>query len=205
MPSDETKPEPPGAMRMAELAARSGVPRETIHFYLREGLLPRPRKAGRTVAYYDEGHLERLRLVRRLREEKYLPIAVIRRLLASPAAAAERDIDALAEVLHIVPGLGAEARPGKIPEPSAEAVRMAEDLGLLGVRAGSREGSRDEGFEGDLTTRRLLSIVEDALSLKGEARSLTLEDLSVCAADLTGLVAREAALFFDAVFRTGDV
>lgn len=205
MPSDESKPEPPGAMRMAELAARSGVPRETIHFYLREGLLPRPRKAGRTVAYYDEGHLERLRLVRRLREEKYLPIAVIRRLLASPAAAAERDIDALAEVLHIVPGLGAEARPGKTPEPSAEAVRTAEDLGLLGVRAGSREGARDEGFEGDLTTRRLLSIVEDALSLKGEARSLTLEDLSVCAADLTGLVAREATLFFDAVFRTGDV
>jgi len=26
-----------GAMRMAELSMRSGVPRETIHFYLREG------------------------------------------------------------------------------------------------------------------------------------------------------------------------
>lgn len=203
----EPKPEPPGAMRMAELASRSGVPRETIHFYLREGLLPRPRKAGRTVAYYDEGHLERLRLVRRLREEKYLPIAVIRRLLASPGAAAERDIDALAEVLHIVPGLGAEARHGKMPKASAEAVRTAEDLGLLGVRAGPRglegAGARDE--EGDLTARRVLSIVEDALSLKGEARALTLEDLSVCAADLTGLVAREAEIFFDAVFRTGDI
>jgi DNA-binding transcriptional MerR regulator/tetratricopeptide (TPR) repeat protein len=192
-------------MRMAELAARSGVPRETIHFYLREGLLPRPRKAGQTVAYYDEGHLERLRLVRRLREEKYLPIAVIRRLLASPAAAAERDIDALAEVLHIVPGLGAEARHGKQPEASAEAVRVAEELGLLGVRPAPRgaEGARDE--EGDLTARRVLSIVEDALALKGAARALTLEDLSVCAADLTGLVAREAEIFFDAVFRSGDL
>src|SRR5690349_21004909 len=71
-------------MRMAELSARSGVARETIHFYLREGLLPRPRKGGRTVAYYDEAHLDRLRLIRRLREEKYLPLAVIKRLVESP-------------------------------------------------------------------------------------------------------------------------
>jgi DNA-binding transcriptional MerR regulator len=190
-------------MRMAELASRSGVPRETIHFYLREGLLPRPRKAGRTVAYYDEGHLERLRLVRRLREEKYLPIAVIRRLLDSPAAAAERDIDALAEVLNIVPGLGVEARPGKTPEVSAEAVRTAEDRGLLGVRSG--DGPWGGGLEGDLTARRVLAIVEDALALKGAARALTLEDLAVCAADLTTLVAREAEIFFDAVLRSGDL
>src|SRR3954464_14892508 len=92
----------PRRMRMAELAARSGVARETIHFYLREGLLPRPEKGGRTVAYYGEEHLDRLRMIRRLREEKYLPIAVIRRLLESPAAAAERDVDVLADVLHII-------------------------------------------------------------------------------------------------------
>src|SRR5277367_4667701 len=84
-------------IRMAELAARSGVARETIHFYLREGLLPRPEKGGRTVAFYGEEHIERLRLIRRLREEKYLPIAVIRRLLESPAAA-ERDVGVLADV-----------------------------------------------------------------------------------------------------------
>src|SRR5277367_6797780 len=93
-----TKPPATGkGMRMAELARRSGVTRETIHFYLREGLLPRPEKGGRTVAYYGEEHLERLQLIRRLREEKYLPIAVIRRLLESPAAA-ERDVDVLADV-----------------------------------------------------------------------------------------------------------
>ena len=88
---------------MAELAAKSGVARETIHFYLREGLLPRPQKGGRTVAYYGEEHLSRLLLIRRLREEKYLPIAVIRRILLAPFASAERDLDALADVLHILP------------------------------------------------------------------------------------------------------
>src|SRR5262249_31087487 len=94
----------PVGMRMAELAAKSGVARETIHFYLREGLLPRPRKGGRTVAYYDAEHLERLRLIRRLREEKYFPLAVIRKVLETPGATAEGDLDGLAEVMHIVPG-----------------------------------------------------------------------------------------------------
>src|SRR5438105_1615621 len=91
-----------GGMRMSELAERTGVPRETIHFYLREGLLPRPRKGGRTVAFYGEEHVERLKTNRRLRE-KYLPLSVIRRLLDAPMAGDERDVDALAEVLDILP------------------------------------------------------------------------------------------------------
>src|SRR5262245_61688730 len=118
-------------MRMAELAAKSGVARETIHFYLREGLLPRPRKGGRTVAYYGEEHLSRLLLVRRLREEKYLPSAVIRRILEAPFASTERDLDALADVLHILPHSDREG-----PEPSAEAQREAEARGLLGRARG---------------------------------------------------------------------
>ena len=114
-------PPPPGGMRMAELSRRSGIARETIHFYLREGLLPRPRKGGRTVAYYDEEHLERLRVIRRLRDEKYLPLAVIRRLLDSPAAAAERDVDALAEVMKIDPTLARAERAGPPASPAPEA------------------------------------------------------------------------------------
>src|SRR5882757_9868121 len=87
--SVRARPPHVAGMRMAELARRSGVSRETIHFYLREGLLPRPRKGGKTVAFYDEGHLQRLRLIRRLREEKYLPLVVIRRLLTAGASAAK--------------------------------------------------------------------------------------------------------------------
>jgi DNA-binding transcriptional MerR regulator/tetratricopeptide (TPR) repeat protein len=180
-------------MRMAELAARSGVARETIHFYLREGLLPRPEKGGRTVAYYGEEHLERLRTIRRLREEKYLPIAVIRRLLESPAAAAERDMDVLAEVLHIIPP-GDEA--GRAPSP--EAVGEAEARGLLGP-------AHDGDAAGDPAERRVLRVVEDTLGLDDPARRLTLDDLQACAGSLTALVSREAALFFDTMFESGDV
>lgn len=190
MPRRADKPagdsEPQG-MRMAELCARSGVARETIHFYLREGLLPRPAKGGRTVAYYGEDHLARLRLIRHLREDKYLPLAVIRSLLETPAA--ERDLDVFADVLHIIPTAEEPARP-----PSAEAVAAAEERGLLGPGAAS----------GDPAERRVLAVVDQALSLDEEARRLTLLDLEACAASLTALVTQEAALFFDAMFASGD-
>ena len=180
-------------MRMAELSARTGVARETIHFYLREGLLQRPEKSGQTVAYYGEEHLERIRLIRRLREEKYLPIAAIRRLLDSPAAAAERDLEALAEILHIIPASETWARPA-----SAEARAEAEARGLLAGSRGAEEDTRDPA------ARRVLGVVEEALALEPVARDLTLDDLAACARSLTDLVGKEAALFFDVMFRSGD-
>jgi DNA-binding transcriptional MerR regulator len=180
-------------MRMAELARRSGVSRETIHFYLREGLLPRPEKGGMTVAYYGEEHLERLRIIRRLRGEKYLPIAVIRRLLLSPAPPAEGDVDVLAEVLHLIPE-GGHASAATSPD----ALAAADARGLLGPRRRAPLGA-------DPAEQRVLGVVDEALALGGDAGRLTLDDLEACAAALTALVGREAELVFDAMFASGDV
>ncbi len=66
-------------MRMKELAEKAGVSRYTIHYYFREGLLPPAVKTGRTTALYTNAHLECLRFVRSLREERDLPIAAVRR------------------------------------------------------------------------------------------------------------------------------
>ncbi|MCC6525997.1 MAG: MerR family transcriptional regulator [Polyangiaceae bacterium] len=66
-----------GALKMSELVARSGVSRELVHHYLREGLLPPPRGRAR----YDEVHLRLLGLVKRLRDERFLPLEVIRELV----------------------------------------------------------------------------------------------------------------------------
>ena len=40
-------------MRMRDLERATGVGRETIRFYIREGLLPEPERPGRNVAWYD--------------------------------------------------------------------------------------------------------------------------------------------------------
>lgn len=75
-------------MRMRELETRSGVGRETIRFYIREGLLPEPSRAARNSASYSEAHVTRLSLIKRLQEERFLPLAVIRGLLDGDDAAA---------------------------------------------------------------------------------------------------------------------
>ena len=58
----------------------------TIKYYIREGLLPAaPLKTGRTMGYYDHAYLERLRLIRTLREAHFLPLRVIKAILAERA------------------------------------------------------------------------------------------------------------------------
>jgi len=67
-------------MRLAELSRRSGVPRSTIKFYLREGLLPPGEREARNQASYAPAHLERLRLIAALRDVAGLPLEVIARV-----------------------------------------------------------------------------------------------------------------------------
>ncbi len=70
-------------MRMSELSERSGVPVATIKYYLREGLVPAGISTSATQAAYDDSHLERLRLVRVLREIGQVPVAAVGAVLAA--------------------------------------------------------------------------------------------------------------------------
>jgi DNA-binding transcriptional MerR regulator len=70
-----------GSMRIKNLIEQSGFPRETIHFYLREGLLPLPRKTKANQADYGPEHVQRLKLIKDLRERFFLPLTAIRKIL----------------------------------------------------------------------------------------------------------------------------
>ncbi len=69
--------------KMKDLSDKTGLPRQVIHFYIKEGLVPEGRKTGRNMAYYGEAHLDRIRLVRKLQHERFLPLKAIRALLDS--------------------------------------------------------------------------------------------------------------------------
>jgi DNA-binding transcriptional MerR regulator len=73
---------PPG-LRISELAKLADVSIPTIKHYLKEGLLPRPIKTGRTMSYYDESCVDRVRLIKRLQNERFLPLNVIKQILES--------------------------------------------------------------------------------------------------------------------------
>jgi DNA-binding transcriptional MerR regulator len=71
-----------GLLKMAELADQSGVSAGTIKHYLREGLLPEPVRTSRNMAYYPPEFVERIRLIKRLQEERFMPLRLIKRMLA---------------------------------------------------------------------------------------------------------------------------
>jgi DNA-binding transcriptional MerR regulator len=68
-------------LRMGELAEASGVPAATIKHYLREGLLPEPVRTSRNMAYYPAEFVERIKLIKQLQEERFMPLRVIRSVL----------------------------------------------------------------------------------------------------------------------------
>lgn len=68
-------------MRISELIKLTAVPKQTIHHYLKSGLLPKPRKIGKNLAEYDQRHVDRIRLIKDLQEDYFLPLSVIKKIL----------------------------------------------------------------------------------------------------------------------------
>ena len=82
-------------IKMAQLAELSGVPGATIKHYMREGLLGGPaRRTSRNMAYYDARLAERVKVIKELQSERFLPLKVIGALLEpSPSPRLRPDLD----------------------------------------------------------------------------------------------------------------
>ncbi len=68
-------------MKISELAKSTGVPKQTIHYYIRAGLLPKPRKLGSNSADYDESYVDRIRLIKELQNDFFFPLPTIKKIL----------------------------------------------------------------------------------------------------------------------------
>jgi len=110
---------------MSELAERSGVSAGTIKHYLREGLLgngAEVKRTSRNMAYYPEEFVERLRLIKRLQEERFMPLRAIRDVITEDPDRASRLIELEDRIL----GLAIKAREtGRV---SRAKVRAAYDV-----------------------------------------------------------------------------
>ena len=73
------------SLRMRDLVRITGLPRETIPFYLAQGLLPKPLKTGRNTAVYGTEHLDRLQRIKDLQERHFLPLRAIKAVLEEGA------------------------------------------------------------------------------------------------------------------------
>jgi DNA-binding transcriptional MerR regulator len=68
-------------LRMGELVEASGVSAPTIKHYLREGLLPEPVRTSRNMAYYPPEFVDRIKLIKQLQEERFMPLRAIKTVL----------------------------------------------------------------------------------------------------------------------------
>jgi len=118
------RPEPESAepmLRMGELAEASGVSAATIKHYLREGLLPEPVRTSRNMAYYPADFVERIRLIKQLQEERYMPLRVIKDLL-------DEDPERARALIELGDRLLARVRAGEQERVTAAEVRHSYDL-----------------------------------------------------------------------------
>lgn len=137
--------------RMKDLCEQSGLGRQAVHFYIQQGLLPEGEKTGRNMAYYSQVHVDRLRLIRRLQEEQFLPLKAIRAVLdtyddqADFSPAQRQLLDAVKQRLRPVLGLGTAAEEMEPVAPLLARIGLSRedfdelvDMGLVAV-AGSKE------------------------------------------------------------------
>lgn len=106
-------------MRIGELATATKVPLATLKYYLREGLLHPGVATAVNQAVYDDGHVQRVRLVRALLHMGHLSIADARQVIAA--------VDNPNLGVHDMFGVAQDALvPGEPVESPAMAAAMVE-------------------------------------------------------------------------------
>ncbi len=130
--------------RMKDLCAKTGLERQTIHFYIQEGLVPEGRKTGRNMAFYDEGHVERILLIKSLQRERFLPLRAIRAILGGKSGGFSKEQRALladvkerlsgaARTRDLVAGPGGSIAATELASASGIDARDIAELGELGL------------------------------------------------------------------------
>ena len=156
---------------MSELAERSGVSAATIKHYLREGLLPEPVKTSRNMAWYPPEYVERLQTIKRLQEERYMPLRVIREVLGAGARVPRSELPSPLpdEVLDRLIEIGALSEDAGGFGP--------EDVRIIDAIARFRAGGYDE---------RLGFTVYDTLRYVRALEPLVREEVDVLSERLAG-------------------
>jgi DNA-binding transcriptional MerR regulator len=191
-------------LRMGELAEASGVSAATIKHYLREGLLPEPVKTSRNMAYYPAEFVDRIRLIKQLQEERYMPLRVIKDLL-------EENPDRARALIELGDKLLEHALAGESERISAAEVRnryeVPEDvldrLAELGVLTPDKRGYspsdariveaisrfRAGGYE-----ERIGFTVYDTLRYRDAMAALVAQEVDVLMERLAGEMDPDAAM-----------
>jgi DNA-binding transcriptional MerR regulator len=183
-------------LKMRELAARSGVTAGTIKHYLREGLLPEPVKTSRNMAYYPAEFVERIKLIKQLQEERFMPLKVIKGMLDEDPERARAVIELEDRILERALA-GDEKRTSladvrKAYDMPADVLDRLEELGILSPNSRGYSPSDVKIVEAISRFRaggydeQLGFTVYDTLRYKSALEALVSEEVAVLMERLVG-------------------
>jgi DNA-binding transcriptional MerR regulator len=189
---------------MRELAEASGVSAGTIKHYLREGLLPEPVRTSRNMAYYPAEFVERIRVIKQLQEERFMPLRVIKSML-------DEDPERIRALVELEDRILERALAGEEKRTSAaevkrrydmpsEVLRRLEELGILSPNRRGYSASDVKIVEAISRFRaggydeRLGFTVYDTLRYKRTLEELVKDEVSVLMERLAGEMATDAAV-----------
>ena len=196
--------QPDGLLKMRELAEASGVSAGTIKHYLREGLLPEPVRTSRNMAYYPAEFVERIRVIKQLQEERFMPLRVIKSML-------DEDPERIRALVELEDRILERALAGEEKRTSAaevkrrydmpsEVLRRLEELGILSPNRRGYSASDVKIVEAISRFRaggydeRLGFTVYDTLRYKRTLEELVKDEVSVLMERLAGEMATDAAV-----------
>ena len=194
---------------MSELAERSGVSAGTIRHYLREGLLGDGAdivRTSRNMAYYPFEYVERIALIKRLQQQRYMPLRVIK-------GALQEDPDRVSALIELEDRILERALAGAEDDGrvSAREVReryeiprnVLERLAEIGVLTPTRAGYEPNdvkiieaiaSFRAGGYEEALGFTVYDTLRYRQALEPLVAEEVSALLGRLAGEVDVERAL-----------
>ncbi|HET9105251.1 MAG TPA: MerR family transcriptional regulator [Solirubrobacteraceae bacterium] len=197
-----------GRLKMSELAERSGVSAGTIKHYLREGLLGTDDdvlRTSRNMAYYPEEFVDRIRLIKRLQEERFMPLRVIREVMSDDPERAIRVIELEDRILERAIEVG---ETGRMPRSRVQetydvprnVLHRLEEIGVLTPNSRGYDADdvaiieaisrfRAGGYE-----ETIGFTVYDTLRYREALAPLVAEEVSVLLARLAGEVEPERAV-----------
>jgi len=166
----------PELIKMSELARRSGVPAPTIKHYIREGLLAGPDvRTSRNMAYYDARMANRIRVIKDLQAERFLPLRVIGELLEPPPSdriRADRERAQRRALTALAPAI--EVRPSSARRKRSEVMKT---FGLTRAELATLEKAGVLELVGDGETAGYAGIDLRLLDILAEVRRLGLGDV----------------------------
>ena len=185
-----------GLLKMKELAEASGVSAGTIKHYLREGLLPEPVKTSRNMAYYPAEFVDRIKLIKQLQEERFMPLKVIKGMLDEDPDRARAMIELEDRILERALA-GEETRTSvaevrKAYEVPADVLDRLEELGILSPNSRGYSPSDVKIVEAISRFRaggydeQLGFTVYDTLRYKSALEALVSEEVAVLMERLVG-------------------